>query len=186
MKINQLLTAQHREAEKLFEDLEEAKPEERAELATTLARKLELHMELEEEIVYPAICEIVEDSDEDVAEALAEHELAREGIHKLLAFDEDAPGIDDMVAMLKAGVLHHVEEEEDEVFPKLVEAATVEQLEGLASECEARILAAGEEMPMIDPDTVTKADLYERAKRAGVEGRSEMTKDELAAALEGA
>jgi len=184
MRIDQLLMAQHREAEKLFEALEEAKPEERAERATTLARKLELHMELEEKIVYPAIRRIVEDSDEDVAEAVAEHQLAREGIEQLLAFDEEAPGIDAMVEMLKAGVLHHVEEEEGEVFPKLVEAGSAEELEELAERCEAQILAAGEELPSVDPDATTKKELYEQAKQAGVDGRSEMTKDELAASLE--
>jgi iron-sulfur cluster repair protein YtfE (RIC family) len=184
MKINQLLMAQHREAEKLFEALEEAKPEERSELATTLARKLELHMQLEEEIVYPAICRLVEDSDEDVSEAEAEHELARQGIKDLLAMDEDAPGIDAMIEMLKAGVLHHVEEEEEEVLPKLAEAASDEQLEELAAQCEAHLLAAGEEPPSIDPDATTRDQLYAEARKAGIEGRSDMTKDELAAALD--
>lgn len=186
MKINQLLMAQHREAEKLFEQLEEAKPEERGELATTLARKLELHMELEEEIVYPAICRLVESADEDVAEAKGEHDIARQSIQDLLAMDEEAPGIDALISMLKAGVEHHVEEEEDEVLPKLAEAATDEQLEELASQAEAWIIAAGGEPPSIDPDAATHDELYRRARKAGVEGRSTMTKDELAAALEGA
>jgi iron-sulfur cluster repair protein YtfE (RIC family) len=186
MNINQLLMAQHREAEKLFEQLEKAEPAERAELSTTLARKLELHMELEEEIVYPAICKLVEDSDEDVAEARAEHALARQAIQQLLALDEETPGFDGLVAMLKAGVLHHVEEEEEEVLPNLAESATREQLEDLARQCEERLVAAGEEPPGIDPDATTKAELYEQAKKAGVDGRSDMTKDELAAALEDA
>ena len=87
--------------------------------------------------------------------------------------------------MRKAGVLHHVEEEEDEVFPKMNAAATEEQLEELARRCEEMIVAAGETPPN-DPDTATKDELYEEAKRLRVEGRSEMSKDELAAALEGA
>lgn len=186
MNINQLLTAQHREAENLFDQLEEAEPEERTELATTLARKLQLHMDIEEQVVYPAICQIVEDSDEDVAEAQNEHALARQGIEQLLALDGDTPGYDGAVAMLKAGVLHHVEEEEGEVFPKLAEAASQEQMEELARQCTELIVAAGEEPPAIDPDEHTKADLYAQAKREGIEGRSDMTKDELGAALEGA
>jgi len=183
MNINQLLMAQHREAERLFEKLEEAQPEQRDELATTLAQKLELHMELEEEIVYPAICDLIEDSDSDVAEAKAEHALARQGIAQLLALDGETPGFDGLVAMLKAGVLHHVEEEEEEVLPNLAEAATHEQLEELARLCEERILAAGAEPPS-DPDTATREELYEKAKEQDVEGRSGMSKDELAAALE--
>ncbi len=185
MNINQLLMAQHREAEKLFEKLEEAEPDQRAELCTSLAQKVELHMELEEEIVYPAICKLVEDSDEDIAEARAEHSLARQGIQQLLALDEKTPGFDGLVAMLKAGVLHHVEEEEEEVLPNLAESATTEQLEELARQCEERILAAGGTLPAVDPEAATKTELYEQAKQAGVEGRSDMTKEELAAALEG-
>lgn len=185
MNINQLLMAQHREAEKLFEHLEQAKPEQRAELASTLAQKLELHMELEEEVVYPAICKLVEDSDEDVAEARAEHALARQAIEHLLALDEETPGFDGLVAMLKAGVLHHVEEEEQEVLPDLAEAATKEQLEDLARQCEERMAAAGETPPAVDPESATREELYEEAKRQGIEGRSDMTKDELAAALDG-
>jgi iron-sulfur cluster repair protein YtfE (RIC family) len=184
MKVNQLLMAQHREAESLFKQLEEAEPDERAELASTLARKLELHMELEEQIVYPAICTIVPDSDEDVKEAKAEHALARQGIEQLLALDAETPGFDGLVAMLKAGVLHHVEEEEDEVFPKMVESATEEQLVELARQCEEMIVAAGEQPPL-DPDSATRDELYEEAQRRGIEGRSEMSKDELAAALQG-
>ena len=184
MNVNQLLMAQHREAEKLFEELEEAEPAERAALSTTLAHKLELHMQLEEEIVYPAICTLVEDSDEDVAEARAEHTLARQGIEQLLALEADTPGFDGLIAMLKAGVLHHVEEEEKEVLPNLAESATQDQLEELARQCRERILAAGEEPP-IDPDAATKDELYEKARKAGIEGRSDMTKEELAAALEG-
>jgi len=184
MNVTQLLMAQHREAESLFEKLEEAKPEERGELATTLARKLELHMELEEQIVYPAICQLVEDSDEDVAEAKAEHALARQAIAQMLALDEETPGFDGLVAMLKAGVLHHVEEEEEDVFPELRSAATEEQLQELGRQCEDMVVAAGEEPPL-DPATATRDELYEQAKRQDVEGRSDMNKDELAAALEG-
>ena len=40
--------------------------------------------------------------------------------------------------------------------------------------------------PQIDPEQTTKADLLERAKKAGVRGYSHMTKAELASALSGA
>ena len=183
MKIHQLLMAQHREAESLFEKLEKAEPEERAELSATLARKLELHMELEEQIVYPAICTVVPNAQEDMEEARAEHALARQGIEQLLSLDADTPGFDGQVAMLRAGVLHHVEEEEGEVFPKLAASATEEQLEELALQCEEHLVAAGEEPPL-DPDASTKEELYAEAKRQGIDGRSGMSKEELAAALQ--
>jgi hypothetical protein len=70
------------------------------------------------------------------------------------------PGFGAAVAMLQAGISHHVEEEEDEVFPKLRQALG---------------------FPSTD---TSKRELYEQAKAAGIEGRSSMTKDELAAALQ--
>jgi len=184
MNINQLLMAQHREAEKLFEELEEAEPEQRRALSTALAAKLEMHMELEEQIVYPAIRRLVEGSDRDVAEAGAEHELVRRGIEQLLALDADTPGFDGLIAMLKAGVLHHVEEEEKEVLPNLAESATKHQLEELARQCQERIVRAGGRSPAIDAEAATRDELYDRAREADIDGRSDMTKEELAAALE--
>ena len=70
------------------------------------------------------------------------------------------PGFGAAVAMLKAGIAHHVEEEETEVFPKLREALGY---------------------PAAD---ATKRDLYKQAQAAGIEGRSTMTKDELADAVQ--
>ena len=67
--------------------------------------------------------------------------------------------------MVKAGIAHHVEEEEDEAFPKLRKALGLSG--GSSSSSEA-----------------TKQELYEQAKEAGIEGRSSMSKEELAAAVE--
>lgn len=62
--------------------------------------------------------------------------------------------------MVKAGIGHHVEEEEEtEVFPKLREAL------GLGPR-ESEAASSGD----------TKEDLYDQANDAGVEGRSSMSK----------
>ena len=63
--------------------------------------------------------------DEAVQEANNEHELARNGIDQMLALAPDEPGFGAALESVKAGIEHHVEEEEDEMFPKLRAKASV-------------------------------------------------------------
>jgi hemerythrin-like domain-containing protein len=156
------LETEHREVESLLEQLLEAQDlETQASLVEELATALVAHMELEESEVYPKLADL---DDEAVAEALTEHGLAREGVTKLQELIAE-PGFGAAVEMVRAGIAHHVEEEENEVFPLLRGSAR---------------RAANESVG----DGASKADLYEAAKRAGIEGRSTMTKDELAHALD--
>jgi hemerythrin superfamily protein len=151
------LEMQHRQVEELFEKLSSADDEKQQRtLVEQLVQMLDQHMQLEETEVYPEVSSVDQELEE---EAEIEHDLGREGIAKLQAMI-GMPGFGAAVAMLEAGIAHHVEEEEGEVFPKLREALG---------------------MPAAD---VSKKDLYEQARAAGIEGRSSMSKEELAAALE--
>lgn len=153
------LEMQHRQVEELLEQLSQAEDEgTQRPLVEQLVQMLQQHMELEETMVYPEVSNVDEELEE---EAEAEHRLGREGIAMLQEM-VGQPGFGAAVAMLEAGIAHHVEEEEGEVFPKLRESL------GIAA-----------------PDA-TKQDLYERARAAGIAGRSTMTKEQLAEALEGA
>jgi hypothetical protein len=84
--------------------------------------------------------------------------------------------------MLKAGIGHHVEDEESEMFPRLNEKLDAARLEQLDEELTAGRRRLG--LPTRDdmPDA-PRAELYEKAKEAGVPGRSSMTRDELAQSL---
>ena len=73
-------------------------------------------MEIEESQVYPQL----EQVDNEIAEeANVEHGLVQ-GLDKLQELI-GMPGFGAAVDMLKAGIGHHVEEEETEVFPQLRE-----------------------------------------------------------------
>src|SRR5690606_3110540 len=116
-------------------------------------------------------------------EADVEHDLVRDGLTKLQRL-ADEPGFGALVDMVRAGLGHHVEEEEKEIFPKLRDGASsqLDELDPDAVEAEvgakggarASGRAAGEP---------TKQELYEQAKQAHVPGRSSMTKEELAEAV---
>ena len=60
-------------------------------------------------------------------EAENEHSLTRDGLSSLEGL-VDEPGLGAAVAMLTAGIKHHVKEEETEVFPKLKAKLEREQL----------------------------------------------------------
>lgn len=155
------LESQHREAEDLLAQLEDAtEASEQQPLVDKLVAAMEEHMAIEEQEVYPELERI---DGELAEEANVEHGLAREGLSKLQTM-VGQPGFGAAVEMVKGGISHHVEDEETEAFPKLRKALG---LSGGSS----------------SSDGPTRDELYEKAKEAGVEGRSTMTKDELAEAV---
>ena len=112
-----LLKKDHREAEAILKMLAESKPGARRRAAVKkLDAALRLHMEIEEKFVYPVIERVV--GDEEAEEANIEHGLAREGLADLTRL-VDQHGFGATVAMLTAGIKHHVKEEERELFPEL-------------------------------------------------------------------
>jgi predicted kinase/hemerythrin-like domain-containing protein len=174
------LTEEHRKVEGLLAELAESDPgRERQELLDDLESSLSTHMAVEERFVYPVVVDVMGEEPEQEAEN--EHGLARDGLRQMRDL-VDEPGFGAAVEMVTAGISHHVHEEEHEVFPALRERASdrVAAL-GDPEELERRVQDVGGSGGEGGP---TKEDLYEQAKDADVEGRSSMTKAELAEALD--
>jgi hemerythrin-like domain-containing protein len=112
-----LLKKDHREAEAMLKTLAASKPgTRRRSTLDKLDAALRLHMEIEEADVYPLVNRLV--GKEEAEEAHIEHDLARDGLAKLHEL-VDEPGFGAVVAMVTAGIKHHVKEEEHEMFPEL-------------------------------------------------------------------
>ena len=160
-----------------FQSAQEAEDEgQMTELATQIFEELEVHTTIEEEIFYPAVRDGVEDADETVEESEQEHHVVDVLMNEMR---ELQAGADEWVAkmtVLIENVEHHAEEEEEEMFPDAREQLGEERLDSLGEEMEARQQTA-------KADLTTKAELYKKAQEQGVEGRSEMTKAELAEAV---
>src|ERR1700737_3352238 len=178
-EVTRILERDHSKVEQLFEQIKRQQGSIRANLVDLLAADLRLHMRVEESIVYPFIVKQLDgEGKEMVEEAKTEHEGARKVLAEVERLSPNEPGFDGALEMLEAGISHHVEEEETEVFPKLRKSASAQQLNGVGEVVEgAKGNAAFEEM--------TRDQLYERAQHADVPGRSSMSKDELIAALAG-
>src|SRR4051812_6107084 len=115
------LTQEHRKAEQLMDQLQGTDPgTRRDQLVAELTDALTTHMAVEERYLYPIVTEVL--GAETETEAETEHGLARDGLAKL---DElrAAPGFGAALDMVKAGIAHHVHEEEHEVFPQLRQKA---------------------------------------------------------------
>jgi hemerythrin superfamily protein len=107
-----LLKQDHREAEKLFKQFEEAKGEGRKEkLARQICLALSVHFQLEEQIFYPA-CEGTVDEDE-LKEGYVEHDAAKLMVAEIEAKDgADDEYFDTKVHVLQEEIEHHIKEEE--------------------------------------------------------------------------
>ena len=117
-----LLADDHDEVNGLFADYRKlvdagAGGDERAPLAEEICTLLTVHAALEEEIFYPAARAAGIDAGV-LDEAEVEHASAKDLIAQIRDMEADAPLYDAKVRVLGEYVLHHVGEEEKELFPK--------------------------------------------------------------------
>jgi hemerythrin superfamily protein len=195
----------HRVMERLFEMLKDPNSDRPALIAEVVAR-LSAHSWAEEEKVYPALVKADPAEESQVYHGVEEHHEATELLHKLMATDPKSSQFDSVLTEFVDAVKHHVEEEESEILPELSESIGEAKLEELGRAFEERrleVLAAhgiadqavgaggaaaqlalGERAGRGDVAAMTRDELYEKARKADVPGRSQMNKDELAKAVE--
>jgi len=114
-----LLEEDHQEVDGFFDEyetLEDAGEKERMALKICLA--LTVHTQIEEEIFYPAIREAI-DKSELIDEAIVEHASAKQLIAEIEEMDPADELYDAKVKVLGEQVRHHIEEEEDKLFPEI-------------------------------------------------------------------
>ncbi|MEV0645633.1 hemerythrin domain-containing protein [Phytomonospora sp. NPDC050363] len=171
----------HRVMERLFAALRVVDGDPREVLAEIKARLL-AHSVAEEEHVYPALVKEDPGEAEQVHHGVDEH---REAEEKLAAAEAaiGTPAFADACKEFIHAVTHHVEEEETEILPALREETPAAKLDELGAAFEERRLSELAGTPYFDQN-VTKDDLYNQARKAGVAGRSDMNKDELRQAVE--
>ncbi len=113
-----LLEDQHTEVKALFAQLEKGHANPRS-VMTKLADSLAAHMVIEQEIFYPAV---IAASPDLVRESYEEHAIARFALKRLMSTRPTDPSFKARVTALRELIEHHVDEEEDDLFPKAEKA----------------------------------------------------------------
>lgn len=187
-----LILNDHRNVEELFTQYEQGgDPQTRMRLVAKMIEELSIHAQIEEEELYPVMQRVLPDGEELVSHAVEEHGEAKDLLAELEQMPVGSPDFDQKVQTLIEDVRHHVEEEESDMLARLREAMPEDDLVALG-----HALREAKSRASIHPkqggagpsggssDGKTRDELYEKAKELGVEGRSDMSKDELAQAVQ--
>lgn len=132
-KMLAMLEDDHSKVDKLFkryEKLKDADDDARFALVGKACAMLKVHTALEEELLYPGARDALGEDEDMVDEAEVEHGSAKQLIADLERMKTNDPLYDAKFKVLGEYIEHHVEEEEDEMFPKLRKMAD-DQFEGL-------------------------------------------------------
>lgn len=133
-----LLKSDHAEVHAWFEDYEKLGDNAngaKSKLVAQICKALTVHTQIEEEIFYPAVFKASDDLEDMVEEAVVEHASAKDLIAQLQDMDPEDDLYDAKVKVLGELIDHHVEEEEEEMFPK-------------ARKAKVDMVALGDEMAM--------------------------------------
>ena len=165
-----------KKAYKQFQKLDASDdPEACAEIVEMVLDELTVHAQIEEELLYPAARGQLKDTSL-IDEAEVEHESMHTLIDQLRGMNPEDEKYAARFTVLCEYVLHHVKEEEGEMFPQLEKAKL--DWEGLAGEMTARreelMPAEGEE----DEADDTTASTAEGREGAGGAAEAEVLADE--------
>ena len=113
-----LLTRDHRLVEELFAAFALAAPQQLEPLARRACKMLRVHTQIEEELFYPVARRTLQD-DALVNDAEREHAEAKQTIARVESLSSDHPNFKATVGELSSQIAQHVQEEEQQLFPKL-------------------------------------------------------------------
>lgn len=120
-----LLRNDHKTVKDLFRKFEKAGKnavKTKQDLVEKLIEELSVHAVIEEQVFYPAIREEVPETEDLVLESLEEHHVVKWTLSELDGMSPEEERFTAKVTVLMESVLHHAEEEEQDLFPKVREA----------------------------------------------------------------
>jgi hemerythrin-like domain-containing protein len=140
-----VLRNDHKEVRSLFREFENK--------STTKARKgaivrkviqlLTAHTYIENEVMYPAVRQLLPDLEDDVLESYEEHHVADVLVAELALMSPKDERFEAKTTVLIENVRHHMDEEENDWFPKVRKGLGRAQLQELG----ARLLEAKKKAP---------------------------------------
>ena len=135
-----MLKDDHKQILRTFKDFEDAGDDAfvaKGRLVDRIIELLTVHTYIENEVMYPRVRELVPELEDDVLESYEEHHVADVLVMELSAMKPDDERFTAKTTVLIENVRHHIEEEEDEWFPKVREALGRKVLQEIGAEMAA-------------------------------------------------
>jgi hemerythrin-like domain-containing protein len=115
-----ILKDDHKQIKRLFRDFEKAEePARQGKVVEQILEALTVHTYLENEVMYPEVRRLLPDLEDDVLESYEEHHVADVLCMELSTMQPDDERFEAKTTVLIENVEHHIEEEEQEWFPKV-------------------------------------------------------------------
>ena len=141
-----VLKDDHKQIRKVFKDFQAAGANAEVRKGQLVDRMIELltqHTYIENEVMYPRVRELLPDLEDDVLESYEEHHVADVLVMELSSMKPSDERFDAKTTVLIENVTHHMDEEEQDWFPKVREGLGRKALQEIGEE----LLAAREKAP---------------------------------------
>ncbi len=146
----EVIRGDHDDFRELLNRYEEVDPDDHSakrSLVDELIAVVVPHSVMEERSFYPFVREQVPELDDELREGVEEHHVLEVIMQELKQLDATDEQFDAKVEVFAENLLHHIHEEEDELFPKVRRRIPAQRLEELASD-----LRATKEQAPTEPD----------------------------------
>jgi len=132
-----LLKNDHKEIRKLFTQFEKAGENAHAAKGKLVDRMIELltqHTYIENEVMYPEVRRLLPDLEDDILESYEEHHVADVLVMELAALKPGDERFEAKTTVLIENVRHHMDEEEQDWFPKVREGLGRKTIQEIGAE----------------------------------------------------
>ncbi len=142
-----LLKQDHKTVEGLFKQFEalgDRAGKQKEKIVARIIEELSVHATIEEAIFYPTVRaaakfahkEHEEEAEDQVLEALEEHHIVKWTLNELEGMSAEAERFEAKMTVLMESIRHHVEEEEEDLFPTVEKLLAEEELEAMGEQME--------------------------------------------------
>ncbi|MEU1995673.1 hemerythrin domain-containing protein [Nocardia gamkensis] len=131
-----LLRDDHKAIRKLFREFEKAgedATQTKGKVVKKIIEALTVHTYLENECMYPEVRKLVPELEDDILESYEEHHVADVLVTELSTMKPDDEHFTAKTTVLIENVDHHIDEEENEWFPKVRESLGRKQLQEIGA-----------------------------------------------------
>jgi hemerythrin superfamily protein len=132
-----MLKDDHKQIRRLFDQFDKAgdnAEKTKGRLVDQIIELLTVHTYIENEVMYPRVRELLPELEDDVLESYEEHHVADVLVMELSGMKPADERFDAKTTVLIENVRHHMEEEEQDWFPKVREGLGRKPLQDIGAE----------------------------------------------------